>query len=308
MRAADIIQAAESQIGSPYVYGTWGKAKCSRSLRVRYANYRPSQRAVTYARCQQLRDKDQKSSCDGCKYQGLLAFDCRGFVHWCLLKAGIDIYGQTVATQWNTKSNWDERGDIAVMPDLVCAVFIRKSNGNWSHVGLHVGGGKIIHCSVEVKCDQVGGERNWMHYAIPAGLYSAEEIAAAHKGGYMRILKKGMRGEDVRELQSMLNAAGFDCGKADGIFGANTEAALKQFQKKNGLAVDGICGLASWNALKAATDPTAASQDDKEEDTGTAGDDVVLIKRSAIENMISRMEAMQQQIDGMAYTARGWIE
>lgn len=264
MKTDDIIQAAESQIGSPYIYGTWGNAVCSVSLRKRYASYRPEQRAITYARCQQLRDKKPKSSCDGCPYKGKLAFDCRGFVHWCLLKAGIDIEGQAVSTQWNSKTNWAEKGDIAAMPDLICAVFI-KSGSTWKHVGLHLGGGKIIHCSGEVKRDQVGGERAWKYYAIPNGLYSADEIRQAHKGGFMRILKKGMRGEDVRELQNMLNAVGCDCGKADGVFGDKTEGAVKAFQFSNSLQYDGVVGLKTWNALKAATTPAEPAEPDQPE-------------------------------------------
>lgn len=50
----------------------------------------------------------------------------------------------------------------------------------------------------------------------------------------------------------MLNAAGYSCGAADGIFGNKTLSALKSFQKDHGLAVDGIYGSKSEAALKAA--------------------------------------------------------
>ena len=52
----------------------------------------------------------------------------------------------------------------------------------------------------------------------------------------MAILLKGLRGEPVRRLQEKL---GID---ADGIFGSGTEGALKDYQKDNGLKVDGIAG------------------------------------------------------------------
>lgn len=61
-----------------------------------------------------------------------------------------------------------------------------------------------------------------------------------------------MRGEDVREMQERLNALGYDCGKADGIFGQNTEKGVKEFQNAAKIAVDGIFGPASLKALKAA--------------------------------------------------------
>ena len=57
-------------------------------------------------------------------------------------------------------------------------------------------------------------------------------------------LKNGSTGKDVEKLQNALKAAGYDVGKtgADGVYGKNTAAAVKQYQKDNGLAVDGIAG------------------------------------------------------------------
>ncbi len=52
----------------------------------------------------------------------------------------------------------------------------------------------------------------------------------------MAILLRGLRGEPVKRLQAKL---GVD---ADGIFGGGTEKALKDYQKENGLQVDGIAG------------------------------------------------------------------
>lgn len=58
----------------------------------------------------------------------------------------------------------------------------------------------------------------------------------------IRTLKKGSIGSDVKELQSKLNLK-YNCGlKIDGIFGANTEAAVKRIQILNGLVADGIVG------------------------------------------------------------------
>lgn len=80
-----------------------------------------------------------------------------------------------------------------------------------------------------------------------------------------RNLKKGSTGSDVRELQTKLNSIGYDCGKVDGIFGTKTLAAVKRFQQKYNLAVDGIVGkntyakLASVLADKAKTTSTGSS-------------------------------------------------
>lgn len=63
------------------------------------------------------------------------------------------------------------------------------------------------------------------------------------EGDDTMVLKMGSRGEDVKKLQENLNKLGFNCGNADGIFGAKTEAAVKALQQKHGLAVDGIVGF-----------------------------------------------------------------
>lgn len=59
----------------------------------------------------------------------------------------------------------------------------------------------------------------------------------------METIKKGSRGDAVKELQRLLGLS------VDGIFGANTEFAVKQFQMKNGLVADGIVGPKTWEKL-----------------------------------------------------------
>lgn len=58
-----------------------------------------------------------------------------------------------------------------------------------------------------------------------------------------------MRGDDVASLQERLNALGFNAGKEDGIFGVDTDEAVRAFQKEYGVAGDGIFGLVSHAAL-----------------------------------------------------------
>jgi len=62
----------------------------------------------------------------------------------------------------------------------------------------------------------------------------------------------------VRELQLALKGLGYDPGAVDGHFGARTEAAVKAFQKAQGIAADGIVGDVTWVNIDEAdtSDPT----------------------------------------------------
>lgn len=63
-------------------------------------------------------------------------------------------------------------------------------------------------------------------------------------------LSKGDSGDDVKKLQTMLNACGYNCGTVDGDFGSKTEKALRAFQSDHKLAVDGLYGPKSKSALE----------------------------------------------------------
>lgn len=62
-------------------------------------------------------------------------------------------------------------------------------------------------------------------------------------------IRKGSRGEDVIYLQKQLTVLGYSVGNVDGIFGAKTLAAVKEFQDVNNLSTDGIVGPKTWAVL-----------------------------------------------------------
>jgi peptidoglycan LD-endopeptidase CwlK len=68
--------------------------------------------------------------------------------------------------------------------------------------------------------------------------------------GKLPLLKRGSKGEAIKELQKILNKLGYKL-VVDGIFGVNTEKAVRNFQAKNGLAVDGIVGKHTYAKLYA---------------------------------------------------------
>jgi len=62
-------------------------------------------------------------------------------------------------------------------------------------------------------------------------------------------LKRGASGADVITLQKKLKNWGYYNGVVDGVFGSGTESAVRYFQQKNGLTVDGVVGEATAKAL-----------------------------------------------------------
>lgn len=76
-------------------------------------------------------------------------------------------------------------------------------------------------------------------------------VEADHRlGDRMIYLRSPMtRGDDVTDLQQQLGSLGFDAGWVDGIFGPDTEAAAKDFQRNQGLTGDGVVGRETVAAL-----------------------------------------------------------
>ena len=71
-------------------------------------------------------------------------------------------------------------------------------------------------------------------------------------------LRKGSSGDDVLDLQKRLNSTGYGYNlKEDGIFGDNTLSAVKDYQQRSGLTVDGIVGTNTWGALTSAQNTSA---------------------------------------------------
>ena len=101
-----------------------------------------------------------------------------------------------------------------------------------------------------------------------------------------RTLRYGYTGEDVKLLQNRLIELGYLSGKADGTFGSTTLAAVKAFQKNNGLTQDGVAGTQTYKRLfsASAVEASPAPGDPADIPTrtltvGDSGDDVKSVQR-----------------------------
>lgn len=87
------------------------------------------------------------------------------------------------------------------------------------------------------------------------------------------LYKKGASGAGVTEIQTRLKAWGYYTGAVDGVYGSGTEKAVKYFQEKNGLSVDGQCGAQTLAALGLPTGMSGGSS------SGKGSGDVDLLAR-----------------------------
>ena len=71
--------------------------------------------------------------------------------------------------------------------------------------------------------------------------------------------KYGSRGTEVRTIQEKLKRWGYYSGSVDGIYGSQTVTAVKSFQKKNGLTVDGIAGTQTLKAMGITSSSSSSS-------------------------------------------------
>ncbi len=85
-------------------------------------------------------------------------------------------------------------------------------------------------------------------------------LAICAKNNNVEALSKyGSRGSEVRQIQEKLKRWGYYNGSVDGIYGSQTTAAVKSFQRKNGLTVDGIAGTKTLQAMGIYTSSSSSS-------------------------------------------------
>ncbi len=92
-------------------------------------------------------------------------------------------------------------------------------------------------------------------------------------------LRQGSRGDTVRTVQTKLKRWGYYGGSVDGIYGPATERAVRAFQKKNGLAVDGVVGRATFAALGMPASSGSGSGGNSGNNSGYTDADTYLLAR-----------------------------
>ena len=111
----------------------------------------------------------------------------------------------------------------------------------------------------------------WVSYTEP--FTSGDVYSLPDNSEYRSVLsKRGSTGSEVTQIQKKLKSWGYYSGSIDGIYGKQTEDAVKSFQKKNGLSVDGIAGPQTLAAMGIASSASSGS--------GTSSSDLNLLART----------------------------
>lgn len=259
-------QTALACVGWPYIFGDRGQY-CTPAHRRAAYNSKGAEHPTIKSKCKNF---EGTGSCSGCTfYPGgqTRANDCRGFTYWILLQIyGWKLMGAGATSQWNTESNWKAKGTIDTMPEnTLCCLF--KANGKtMEHTGFGLNN-ETVECSNGVQYSKTRNKK-WTHWGVPACVNDNVPTPAPDPDdgfpantGWRPTIRRGNKGADVIECQTMLTRLGYDIGKSgiDGDFGRATEAGVKAFQSDHKLVVDGVVGPMTWDAL----DKAVAQLDEK---------------------------------------------
>jgi hypothetical protein len=251
-------EVGKACLGWSYVFGAKGQL-CTPAYR-RQAYKSHSDHETIKTACKNF---DGSSSCSGCKWypngKKTRVYDCRGFTYWILKQVyGWELKGAGATSQWNTASNWREKGNVSdgIPADtIVCLFYESKTEpSKMAHTGLCFNN-QTVECSAGVQYNSKVNKK-WTRWAVPACV-SGDIPTPVPPTPTKPTLRKGSTGSYVTLCQTMLIQRGYSCGSkgADGKFGDATLKAVKEFQADNGLKADGIVGEKTWAALES-TEPT----------------------------------------------------
>ena len=213
-------------------------------------------------------EKDQENTTDekarmyGTQWIGHRVADCSGLGYWAFRELGgfivhgsNTIWNEYVTDRCELKNGQRTDGKPLFPGD---PVFLKKTeNGKISrhHIGYYVGDDTVIEAKgtqwgvVTSKLTRWHETAHWYNVQYDNGAYYSKLLT----------LKRGMSCDAVEELQALLNAKyGYNL-EIDGLFGPETEAAVKDFQAKHNLTVDGIVGKKTWKTLDGKNEHSALS-------------------------------------------------
>lgn len=248
-----------------YIWGTAG-ILWTKDRQKQKVDYMVNKYGTTWEKNSEAKsDNYYNSARIGSKWIGHKVADCSGLFKWAFSEYKISIaHGSN--SIWNgyctSKGNLTggRRTDGKTLKPGT-AVFTDK-NGDKTHIGLYIGGSKVIEAQgteAGVVTSNIGASK-WKCWGELKNVDYGEDSGFPVKSTWHPTIRRGSKGTDVKEMQTMLYNLGYNLGSygIDGDFGRATEAAVKEFQRDHKLNQDGVCGPLTWDELEKAN---AAIQD-----------------------------------------------
>lgn len=315
----------QARLKRPYWYGTC-HYECTESLLAKKAKQYPTHygksRFARYSadiKASQICGDCVGAAIKGAVWSELGTRTSKNGSNGCPDKSADGMFGycKSVGMDW---------GGIDSIPDEP-GIAVRYSG----HVGVYVGGGEVVEwrgfaygCVITKLKD-----RKWTHwykvpwceYVAPARPEAPEESAEIIDVGALgsRLLKSGRKGEDVRTLQEMLIGLGYDLSQhgADGDYGGETENAVMDFQRDQGLDADGDYGPMTHAALMEILAERSAQENEDGGDETQApagskryvlvtGGSVYIRKGPGKEHDVITVVREGMLLDWVATAANGW--
>ena len=192
----------------------------------------------------------------GSKWIGRRVADCSGLFFWAFRQLGGEIYhgSNTIWNRYCAKQGKlinGKRDDGFELRPGTAVFYYNKNTGTRGHIGLYIGGGKVIEAKGTKSGVIISNVERWHEWGELEGvLYEGDPIPTQE--GVIKMMptvRQGDRGAAVTKLQELLTAASYEVGAVDGIFGGKTREAVRAFQSDMGLKVDGIVGRKTWAVL-----------------------------------------------------------
>lgn len=202
-------------------------------------------------------------------------YDCSSFVITAWELAGVPVKTAGATYTGNMYDVFTRCGfqDVTASCDLTTGAGMQAGDvllNHQRHTATYIGNGQLVHARSSegnsIQGDQSGNEiRVQPYYNGPWDCvlrYTGADAGSVPAAPRRSILKKGMTGEDVRELQQKLVKLGYDTGGTDGDYGTKTFVAVAKFQEANNVTpVDGEAGPVTMAVIDSMLDELPAAQD-----------------------------------------------
>ena len=170
------------------------------------------------------------------------------------------LYSGSAQPKYVTVDGAGANQSYSLLKQGAAGVEVRKLQGRLAELGYYAGGVDGIYGESTVNAvkafqrnnglsgDGQAGQQTQSKLYSSSARYANNPVATANPDA-QRTLSLGMTGNDVYALQERLIELRYLSGVADGVFGAETQEALKAFQRNNGLTADGTAGASTFKKM-----------------------------------------------------------